>query len=199
MIDVSNHASILTFLQSQGYLIVFLAMFIEGPVITLAAAFAASMDYFNVYIIFLLSFLSRFILDSIFFLIGRLGRRKSTENYIHKLGLNESQIQKIESGFQKHFGKSLIMIKITPFISIPGIILAGFMKNKIKKFVFFDILINLITSAIFTLLGFYFGVAMNPLVKYFKLGGYAFLVLIPLIIILYFVINRFRKKYKYNQ
>lgn len=179
--------SLLPFLQANGYLIIFILMLVEGPVITSISAFAASLGYLNIYVIILLSLLGNTIPDSLLFLVGRFARRKSVENFVGKFGLSNQRNKRIEQGLKKHAGKSLFLAKITPFMPVPGIMLAGFMKVPFKKFLFIDFLCNLILTTIFTTIGFYFGMAINSIFKYFKAGEYALLIIIPLGLIVYFL------------
>ena len=47
-VNSGNIPNILASLQISGYLILFILMFFEGPIVTLFAAYAASLNFFNV-------------------------------------------------------------------------------------------------------------------------------------------------------
>jgi membrane protein DedA with SNARE-associated domain len=166
-------------------------MVVEGPIITAAAAFVASLGYLNVWIILFLALLGNFIPDTLLFLIGRWGRKAGIERFVHRLGLRPSRMKLIERDMKKHACKTLIIVKLIPLLPIPGIILAGFMKVPIKKFLLVDILFNVVGALIFTSMGFYAGWAINNIFKYLKIGQYVLLLLIPLVIVVYIVYKRF--------
>ena len=190
----TTFSSIFSFIMNQGYFFIFLLMFLEGPIVTSAAAFAASLGYLNIYIIIILSILGNLVPDTLFFFIGRLGRKKSVESYMVRLGLTASRIKNIEKNLKNHSIKTLIIVKITPFLPLPGIILAGFMKVPIRKFFYVDILFNIVATMIFAGFGFYFGIATDSLFKYLKIGEYALVLIIPLILLSYWIYKKLLKR-----
>jgi membrane protein DedA with SNARE-associated domain len=189
MIDLSNSAAMLAFIQTQGYLILFLIMFLEGPIITYAAAFLASQGIFNVWIVFLLSVFGNVIPDTILFLSGQHSRTKTIEKISAYFGMNESRIQKMEKGFYNHTGKSIILFKFIPGLAIPGLMLAGFSKVPFKKFFIASTIFNVSSAIIFTLLGFYSGITISSFLKYLKLEKYILIILVVSVISVYFIIR----------
>lgn len=175
----STFASALSFTEVHGYVLIFLIMVIEGPIITTAAAFAASLGYFNIFIIFLLSLLGDLTGDGIHYIIGRVGRVTFVERLALKLGLKKRDLRKLENTMHKHFGKSMIIIKFIPIFTNIGLLLTGALKVPPKKFVWYSFIITLPRTIFFVVFGFYFGMAVDSTLKYFKLGG----ILIPISII----------------
>ncbi|MEK6932966.1 MAG: VTT domain-containing protein [Nanoarchaeota archaeon] len=197
MVDLSTSAGLLTFLQSNGYFIIFLIMFLEGPVITFAAAFLASLGVFNIYVIFLLSILGNLIPDTILFLIGKHSRINTIKKISEFFGLNKPIMEKIENVFSKHTTKLIIFFKLIPGFAIPGLALAGFSKVSFKKFFIISLTLNLLSAILFTVLGFYSGITVSSLLKYLKLEKYI-LVAFGIFIIIIFILIKIFKKY-YNQ
>jgi len=66
-----NNLDILSLIQIHGYWIMFVLMFIEGPITAYVAAFAASLGYFNVWAVLSLFVFGNQIPDTILFFIGR--------------------------------------------------------------------------------------------------------------------------------
>ena len=56
---------VLTFIEQNGYVLLFLLMILEGPIVTAAAAFAASLGYLSLPVVFILSVLGNIIGDLI--------------------------------------------------------------------------------------------------------------------------------------
>ncbi|VVB79872.1 SNARE associated Golgi protein [uncultured archaeon] len=183
-------------LQVHGYLFIFLLMLIEGPIITAAAAFAASLGFFNVWVILLLSIFGNLIPDTLFFFLGRSGRTKPIEYFVRKFGLSKKKIKELEKGLREHAGKTITFVKLVPPLPIPGLILTGFAKVPFKKFLYIDVIVNVIYSVFFVIAGFYLGFAASQIFSYFKIGQYAILLLIPLAILVYLVYKKLSLRIK---
>jgi membrane protein DedA with SNARE-associated domain len=63
-------------LGSSSYIVIFLLIFFEGPIVTYIASFAASLGYLDVYIIFILSSVIKIVTDAVPFFIGKYGKKK---------------------------------------------------------------------------------------------------------------------------
>lgn len=181
--------SAMLFVQSHGYFLIFLVMVLEGPLITMAAAFAASMGIFSIQIIFLLSLLGDLVGDGIHYFIGHSTRRVVMEKYDLKFGLSKKRIKKLEKGLREHFGKYLFLIKFTPILTTPGLLLTGTMRVPIKKFIFYSFLITLPRTIFFTLTGYYLGVALSKVIRYTQIGGYVVLGVIIILVLKYLIVE----------
>jgi membrane-associated protein len=181
--DLSTATSAFASLQGIGYVLLFLMFLIEGPIINYVAAFAASLGFLNVFIILILAILGNIIGDLIFYFVGKLGKRVTIDKYLHRL-LKPNKIKKIKEYFKNNLGKTLLVIKITPLIPAPGLILAGMSNVSLKRFLFYSFIISTITCSFITILGFYSGTGFSIIFDYFKYGAY--LAGLFVIIILFF-------------
>jgi len=190
--------AILTFMQTHGYWVVFILMFFEGPIVTLAAAFAASFGIFNIYYIAILSFFGSQLPDIVLYFVGRFLRKKTEENFVSFFGLKKGRVRWIEKNLKKHSIKTILLVKFLPFGAIPGLSLAGFVKMHFKKYWWVITITNLFVAIFITALGFYSGVAINTIAQYFKLSKYLLPLAIILIIGAYFLIKLIYKEiYRY--
>ncbi len=178
----------------HGYLMIFLAMILGGPIFISAAAFAAALGYFNVFIVFFLSLIGELGVDILFYSIGYLGRLSLVEKYGRFFGLSPERITKLENLLHEHVWKTLITIKLSPFLPAPGFIVVGACKMRFKKFFFVILSIGLPKSLFFTLIGFYFGKAYDLLAKYFSYGQFFIIGFIIIFLIINFLFRRFFKK-----
>jgi membrane protein DedA with SNARE-associated domain len=185
----NNIDSAIAFVQTHGYLLIFLVMVLEGPLITMAAAFAASTGFFDVRIIFFLSLMGDLVGDFIHYSIGYFTRKTITERYDLKSGITKKRLKKLEEGIKTHFGKSMFLIKFTPFLTTPGLLLVGTMHVPVKKYVFYSFIITLPRTIFFTLSGFYLGVALSRIVRYTHIAGYLILAVMLFIIIKYIIVE----------
>lgn len=195
----SSFSTILSWVLVNGYLMIFVAIIIGGPIFISAAAFAAALGFFNVYIIFSLAFFGEMVVDVALYLIGYVGRASMVEKFGHYFGFNHSRILKLEKFLYKHTWKALFVIKYSPVIPIPGFIITGAAKLKFKKFFYVLFVLSLPKAVFFTLVGYFFGRAYDRLAQYFYFGQYLIILVIILFILINYLFNKFFKKiYKEN-
>ena len=179
---------------AHGYALLFIAILIEGPVVTAAGAFAAALGYLNVYVVFLLSILGNLIPDIVFYAIGFWGRKRLAEKYGHWVGLTEQRIKYLENLLEHHAGKALTIIKLLPILPTPGLILAGATRMPLKKYAFWSIIIIIPSSLFFLVVGYYFGAAYGAISRYVDYGGYAALGLLLLFVLVYYGYKKISRK-----
>lgn len=98
---------------------------------------------------------------------------------------------KIEKMIEQHAGKSLIAIKLIPFLATPGLIIAGVTRMDLRKYIFWSLLITIPSSLAYLLVGYYSGAAYSRFVHYLNLGGY----IIAGAIIIFLLIGYLQKKF----
>lgn len=168
-------------------------MLIEGPIITYIASFAASLGIFNIFYVFILSSLGNIIGDLVFFFIGRVSKEAAVEKYVNKSN-NPSRMSKLRMYLEKNPGKTIAVIKLTPFLPIPGLMLAGASNMKLKKFITYSVIVTMIYSLFMVLLGFYSGVAFLTIAKYVKYIEYLIGGTVVLITLVFFFFKFVSKK-----
>jgi membrane protein DedA with SNARE-associated domain len=160
---------------SQGYLLLFIGMLIEGPVITAGAAFGAAVGYFNPWLIVLLSVLGNLIPDIAFYALGFWGREQGVEKYGHRFGITKARIKKMEQLYAEHPWKTLLVVKLLPAAAIVGLTVAGVVRMPFKKFAWLCAVITIPTSFGYFLIGYYAGTAYTKIIHYIDYGGYVLL------------------------
>lgn len=178
----------------NGYALLFLGMIIEGPVLTAAAAFAAAVGYLNIFLVFVFSVLGNFVPDLIFYAIGYWGRKNFADRFGHYFGLTQDKLLRAESFIRQHSGKSLVTIKLVPFIATPGLIAAGITRMDLKKFVFWSILITVPSSLFYLIIGYYFGAAYVRIIHYLNIGAYIITAAIILLVIILIVERKYTER-----
>jgi len=193
MSDIVTYADVLEFAKNTGYFVMLPLMIVEGPIITLTAAFAASLGLFNIYAVFALSLLGNILGDAGYFFIGRIARHTLVDQYLKKFKIRSSMIEKIEAHLKTHPGKALTLIKLVPPLPTPGLLLAGASKMSPRTFFIYSTLISAGFSLTATLLGYYSGLAVNNLDSY---SGYFEIILLLVLLVSiggYFAIKKLRK------
>jgi len=194
MVDFNSFSSVLSYVHTSGYFLIFIAMiFIGSPIVTVAA-FAATLGYLNLFLIPVISFLAECTEATLFYTLGYFGRRRLIGKYGSFFGIKLKALYKLETHFQNHFPKTLFFVKMTPFLSIPGLTLAGFSQVPIKRYILWNLLIASFKAILFSLIGFILGLVASSFLKGKPLGIYLF-VLGLIMILLSWIGKHLMKKF----
>jgi len=150
-----------TWVMAHGYPIIFLVMCIEGPFTTAAAGFAAALGFFNPWAILVISILGDIIPDSLYYFLGYISRFAIIEKIGTRMGLTHTRIESLESKLKEHFGKTMVALKLTPFVSTPGFMVVGYLRLSFLRFTGYSASITVPKSIIFLVLGYFFGQLYN--------------------------------------
>ena len=194
MIIQNIFQSILSFIHTNGYIIIFIGMIIEGPIVITVSAFAASLGYFNIFIVFLLAIIGDLIGDFLHFMIGKFLGKKIIERHGKKAGLNKKIINFLERSFKKHLIKIMMFLKLVPPFTSIGLLLIGSSKIKIRKFIITSLLTTLPMVIFYTTLGYFLGALSNKILRYIRLGEYTLFFGLISIIIVYIIVKKIAKK-----
>jgi membrane protein DedA with SNARE-associated domain len=182
-IDLTNFQQVLQWVMAHGYVVMFLAMCVEGPTVTAAATFALTLGFFNPWVIFALSIMGDVLPDALYYGIGRWKGLGFVTKFGHKFGMTSQRIVSLEKTISVHGGKTVAVLKYTPILATPGLMLVGAMKMGWWRYLWFVFIVTLQKTLTFMLLGYFFGRAYD-IGKYIKYGA-----LLPFVfIIAYFVL-----------
>ncbi len=191
--DLSTAAGALSSIQGLTYSFILILFIIEGPILNYVAAFAASLGAFNVFIIFGLAVLGNFIGDMIYYYIGKVSHATIVKKYVKK-SLNSKKALKTKKFLETHPGKAMALIKLAPFIPTAGLIFVGMTKMPLKKFLFYSLLINILSCAFITILGFYSGLLFGVIFKYIKFSAYLIALGVVVVLLSWLATRYFIKK-----
>ncbi len=155
--------ALVSWVIAHGYFLFFVAAFLEGPLVTAAAGVAASLGYFSLTVIILLSIAADLVADLFFYTLGYFGGRPILEKYGSFVGLTKERLEKMEKILNRHMGKAVVFFKLSPLIPVPGIVLVGTSRASLKRFVTVALSVTIPKTLFFALLGFYTGKAYNYL------------------------------------
>jgi len=197
-------STIVGLFSSIGYKAVFFLMVIESSfipfpseIIILPAAYSASHNDLNIYLIVLFGTLGSLMGALLNYYIAlRLGRamiyKLVNSKYSKYLLLKQGDLVKTDVFFEKHGGLSTFIGRLIPvirqLISLP----AGFAKMKISSFIFFTTIGALIWVSILAFIGFNFGSYLEVIFMFFKKASYLGYFLIFLLFV--FILQKLRNK-----
>ncbi len=169
-----------------GYLIILPISIIEGPIITVIAAFLAHQGYFNIFIVYFVVVLGDLIGDLLFYFIGHFGKKLSNTALGRFFGLTDERIKKLSEHFDVHSGKTIFWGKLTHSMGWAVLPAAGLAKMPIGRFLWFNLLGTLPKSLIFLLIGYYLGYAYQSIDSYISKIALALFIVLAAAIFFYF-------------
>ena len=190
LLNITNFAGAFQWVIEHGYILMFFAMLIEGPIVTVAAAFAAALGYFDVFIVFILSFLGDIVADVIYYFIGYFSRLAVIEKFGRFFGLTEERMHRIENLLNNHAAKTLIALKLTPVLPTPGLMLVGATKMPIKRFVKICSIIIFPRTIFLVIMGYYFGAAYEVMAKQFEKNYFILIAIVAIVAIVYYLFSQ---------
>ena len=180
----------LTYVIAGGYLLMFVGMVLEGPMITAAASFASALGYFNIFAVFALAILGDLIADIAYYAMGHFSRSTVIERYGHRFGLSTGRMKKLEHLLKTHPKKTMVAIKLIPGMAALGLMMVGTTRMKIRKFSTICTLIILPKVLLFMFLGYYFGRTYDSISRYVQNGQYFIIFAIVAVLIAYYFYNK---------
>ncbi len=155
--DAQSFSALTEWVSQNSYLFIFLAMCLEGPIVTMAAAFAAAIGYLNLEAVLAIAILGDLIPDAIYYALGYWGRLKVIGPHGRHFGLPSERIERLEKLVRTHPGKAMLLIKFAPVLATPGLILAGAARMPVRIFAAWALVITLPRVALFAGLGYFSG------------------------------------------
>ena len=112
-------------LGDWNYVLLALVVAIEGPIATLLGAAAASAGWLNPLLVFVAAAVGNLMADTLWYLLGYLGKVEWVLHYGKWLGLRREHIAQFEQKVRTHTRKLLIVGKLTSSPMIPTLIATG--------------------------------------------------------------------------
>ena len=181
-----------------GYPLMFIGMVVEGPMVTAAATFAASLGYFNLWWVFILAIMGDVLPDMGYYALGYFGHNAVIRRIVRWARISEERLDSARAFLDKHQIKGLMLFKYTPFLALTGLILTGTNRMPFKKFVLADTLIGIPNTLFFMAIGFFSGQAFGSVVKTVEDVRLVLFITIVIAIAIYWLYRRITKKVARN-
>ena len=186
--------SIEYYISTFGYLAIFFGVFLEGEAVVIAAGFLAHQGLLELNWVIVSALLGSISVYQFFFYLGRSRGSRFLDSRPHW----KPRVSKVQALLQKHY---LLLIfsyrfffgfrSITPFA-------LGMTKISQGRFFAIDLLPATVWSVTFPVLGYFFGQALETIIRDLEKNrlwiALAFFVGILLIVTIYFIFQR-RKRY----
>lgn len=186
-------ATILEFIQQQGYLFILLATIIEGPVIAAAAAFAASLGVFDPFTVLFLTIAGISVTDMLYFTLGHFGKLAIIDRVNKRKKLGNDKVAHITEHLKTHTFRMLLVIKLVPMLPTVGITAAGAVGITYRKFTPLALGITTGLSCAYVIFGYFFGFAFKRVLEYYNWVPAVSLLVVGAGIAGYVLVRYFRK------
>jgi membrane protein DedA with SNARE-associated domain len=177
----------------------FLAILValEGPVVTLIGAAAASAGLLKPIWIFIAAAIGNLTADTLWYTVGYLGKIDWLLRFGRKLGIRPDILERLENGMRDHAARILFVAKLTLSLMIPALIAAGLVKAPWKRWFPAIFAGEMLWTGSLIIIGFYITETIKRVergIEYAALGGAIFFVLF-----LIFIGKRiFKQQYEIN-
>lgn len=156
------------------YLLLSILVAVEGPVATLLGAMAASAGLMRPDLVFVFAALGNLAADSLWYLVGYLGKVEWLFRSGRKLGVKRELLKRLERGMRRHTVRILFFAKLSMSFVIPSLIAAGLVKAPWRRW--FPALLGAETlwTGSLVVIGFYTTEALKRVergVEYFVIAG----------------------------
>jgi membrane protein DedA with SNARE-associated domain len=170
MLNISD-PEILNHIKTIGYPLMLIIMIVEGPIATILGAFAASLGFFNIFIVLILSILGDILGDVILYTIGYFGGNRALTRAGKMLKIKSDTLVRLKNLFHIHGKKTIFAVKSTTGLCWITFIAAGAMQMKFKDFITASFLGGIIWSGFLVIMGYFFGYAFEEINNYIKYAG----------------------------
>ncbi len=153
-------------LQTDGLLLLFPLAVVEGPIVTVIAAYLASLGYLNIFAVFAVVVAADLVGDSIMYLLGRFGHDVIVKRWGPRFGVDARQLAGIEAHFRSRGGRTLLIGKLTHAVGFIILFIAGASRMPFLSFILYNLLGTLPKSLFFLVIGYTVGYAYNEIDSY---------------------------------
>ena len=171
------------YMLAYGYWAIFFGVMLEnaglpvpGETILLVAGYFASTGEFNIALVMLIAAVGAVIGDNIGFAIGHHYGR----GFLLRVGrfffLTPKRLELMESFFQKHGNKTILVARFITGLRVFAALLAGASNMRWRVFLFYNVCGAILWSIVITTLGYVFGQSLPLLLKWVGRSGTIFLI-----------------------
>jgi membrane protein DedA with SNARE-associated domain len=138
-----------------SYLALAVLVAVEGPIATLLGAAAASAGVMRPLLVFLAASGGNLLADTLWYLLGYLGKIEWFFKIGQRMGLNHGHMQRLQANMRKHAVKVLFFAKLSMSLMIPSLIAAGLVKARWRNWFPAVFSGEIIWTGALVLIGFY--------------------------------------------
>jgi membrane protein DedA with SNARE-associated domain len=161
----------LALIQNHGLWILAPFAILEGPIVTVIAAYLAHLGYMNIFAVYLICVGGDLIGDGLLYAVGRFGVGLLPDRLMRLLGLTEARQIALTQHFEAKGGRTLLFGKWTHSAGMPILIAAGMAHMGFGRYIWLNLLGTIPKTLIFVLIGYFLGAAYSVIDTYIYRGS----------------------------
>ena len=168
-----------------NYLVLLVLVIVEGPIVTLLGAAAASAGLMRLPLVFLTVAAGNLIADIGWYCLGYFSKESTLLRYGRWLGLRRRHLARLRWGMRTYARRILLVAKFSTGFIVPTLVAAGLARVPVRRWFPIVFAGEMFWTTLLVLIGFYATEAIKRVevgLHYLALGG--FVVLVVLIIFL---------------
>ncbi len=150
-------------IAKEGLAILAPIAMLEGPIVTVIAAWLASRGLLDIWSVTLVVIAADIAGDMLYYAIGRWGLNRLPQRWLMKMGLNRARLAALAGHFHHKGGRTLVIGKITHSAGAPILVAAGLAKMSAWRFFWVNTLATIPKSLFFVALGYTLGSAYSQI------------------------------------
>jgi membrane protein DedA with SNARE-associated domain len=172
------------YLAAYGYAALLPLAIVEGPVVTVLAAFLASRGILNVAIVYVIVVFGDLIGDVLHYAVGRWTLQWLASGRGRWSGRLRHRVAALRAPIHLHAGRMLLFGKLTHSAGFAVLLAAGAAHVPMPRFLGYNLLGTLPKSLVLVLVGYFFGRLSASLQSELQIAGIAGFVLIAMALVL---------------
>lgn len=132
---------------------------LEGPIVTVIAAWLASRGLFSLWSVSFVVIAADLVGDAAFYALGRFGLSYLPAGWRARLGLDATRVERLAGHFDVKGGRTLLLGKFTHSVGFAVLVAAGVARMHFGRFAWYNLAGTVPKSLFFVALGYGFGAA----------------------------------------
>ena len=150
-------------IAKNGLAIVAPIAVLEGPIVTVIAAWLASRGLVDVWSVAIVVILADLFGDVLFYALGRWGLHRLPLRWRYRMGLSRGRLAQVAGHFKDRGGRTLVFGKLTHSAGAAVLVAAGLARMPMLKFFWVNLLATIPKSLFFVVIGYAFGAAYSQI------------------------------------
>lgn len=146
-------------IRSYGLALLAPLAVVEGPIVTVIAAYLARLGYFSLPFVCFLVIIADLVGDAGFYALGRRMVNGSGDppRWLTWFGLNRIRLESLVQHFTSRGGKTIIIGKLTHSAGVAVLMAAGMARMRFWSFIYYNLVATVPKSLFFIAVGYAFG------------------------------------------
>lgn len=176
--------AILALMQNHGLWLVGPMSIIEGPIVTVIAAYLAKLGYMTVVSVYLVCLLGDLVGDGMYYWIGRLGPALLPDRWLNRLGMSQARRIALEGHFAEQGGRTLLIGKWTHSAGLPIMLASGAARMNFASYMWYNLVGSIPKTAFFTAIGWFIGSAYTAIDTWIWRGSLILIVALAVVVLI---------------